>query len=289
MSTIAYDYILKFDNEILFLYRSNWGKAKFLYLLARYVPFCLLSLHLFCESELHYNELMTAMEHFAVNFDPNEDPEKCELLNNICFSMISLICTECIFVIRTYALWGCNKRVLFLMLVSFIVVLGTDLGMVFAPQRSTTFATVPIPAVTGCYEAAQSKLISVPFALLILFELGIVSAYVVPIVKRIHPEIVTELLCLTLIRATKRYRDTGSPLFYILLQHNTFYFSCGILFSVVNLLAILLLKDDYGSMFEDFQIVMHAVLVTRMHLHLWTVDRAHINVDSSSIPLASIN
>ncbi|KAG1842783.1 hypothetical protein DFJ58DRAFT_805837 [Suillus subalutaceus] len=35
------------------------------------------------------------------------------MINNICscFSLISLICSECLFIIRTYALWNNNKFV----------------------------------------------------------------------------------------------------------------------------------------------------------------------------------
>ncbi|KAG0701929.1 hypothetical protein DFH29DRAFT_924602 [Suillus ampliporus] len=49
--------------------------------------------------------------------------KKCQMLNNICscFSFISIICSECFFIIRTYTLWNNNKIVLGGMLIAFLV------------------------------------------------------------------------------------------------------------------------------------------------------------------------
>ncbi|KAG1726125.1 hypothetical protein EDD22DRAFT_447134 [Suillus occidentalis] len=88
-----YDYACSLHLEWTFLLRSRWSKVKGLYIIARYVPFLLLAGHLY------------------MNFIPNENSDKCQLLNNVCscFSLISVFCSECFFVLRTYALWNNNK------------------------------------------------------------------------------------------------------------------------------------------------------------------------------------
>ncbi|KAF9237629.1 hypothetical protein BU15DRAFT_63019 [Melanogaster broomeanus] len=52
-------------------------------------------------------------------------------------------------------------------------------------------------------------------------------------------------------------------------------------FSGINIVAIVLLKYNYATMFQDFQIVIHSILVTRMHLALW--DREKIELDTPQI------
>ncbi|KAG1720765.1 hypothetical protein EDB19DRAFT_548229 [Suillus lakei] len=100
-----YDYTCSLHQEWAFLLRSRWSKVKCLYVVARYVPFLLFAGHLY------------------MNLIPNENSDKCQLLNNICscFSLISVFCSECFFVLRTYALWNHNKFVLATMVTTFLV------------------------------------------------------------------------------------------------------------------------------------------------------------------------
>ncbi|KAG2127072.1 hypothetical protein BD769DRAFT_778463 [Suillus cothurnatus] len=76
-------------------------------------------------------------------------------------------------------------------------------------------------------------------------------------------------MVLTLIRAIQNWRKSPSPMYVVLVKHNISYYTCGFLFSVVNIFTSLLLQYSYNSMFHDLQIVILAILVTRMHRHLW--------------------
>ncbi|KIK43169.1 hypothetical protein CY34DRAFT_804093 [Suillus luteus UH-Slu-Lm8-n1] len=249
-----YDYACSLHLEWTFLLRSRWSKVKGLYIIARYVPFLLLSGHLY------------------MNFIPNENSDKCQLLNNICscFSLISVFCSECFFVLRTYALWNNNKIVLVTIIATFIAVVVSSITFAFATTATAPWTTSAIPGITGCFQSSAVIQLFIPFLLLIGLEFGLMS--------------------LTLIRAIQSWRSTNSHIYAVLVKHNIFYYACGLFFSAVNVLTLLLFQYGYQAMFQDFQFIVLAILVTRMHLHLWHTDQlAHGSSALVFIPLSDIS
>ncbi|KAG1739466.1 uncharacterized protein EDB91DRAFT_1082400 [Suillus paluster] len=69
------------------------------------------------------------------------------------------------------------------------------------------------------------------------------------------------------------WRTTNGLLYAILVKHNIFYYACGMFFSAVNVLALLLLDYQYHAMFQELQFIVLAILALRLHLHLWNADR----------------
>ncbi|KAG1794603.1 uncharacterized protein HD556DRAFT_1442789 [Suillus plorans] len=61
--------------------------------------------------------------------------------------------------------------------------------------------------------------------------------------------------------------------------------------SVTNIITSLLLQYSYQIILYDFQFIMLAILATRMHLHLWQVNR-HPHGSTSTlvhIPMSDIS
>ncbi|KAG2146671.1 hypothetical protein DEU56DRAFT_150043 [Suillus clintonianus] len=201
----TYGYACSLHEEWMFLLRSRWTKVKGLYIVARYVPFFLFTGHLY------------------MNFAPDENPNKCLMLDKVCscLSIISVICSESFFVLRTYALWDNNKIVLAALLAAFLAAGVSSIGLLYGLSDGVPFQTSPIPGITGCYQPLGSIGFFVPFILLSALELG--------------------LIFLTLIRALQTWRTTNN-LFAALLKHNIFYYACGLFCSVVNVLTSLLLQ-----------------------------------------------
>ncbi|KAG1739518.1 hypothetical protein EDB19DRAFT_2039277 [Suillus lakei] len=231
---------LSFDircSKWTFLLRSRWTKVKGLYIVTRYVPFVLFSTNLY------------------LNFTPNENPNKCQRLDNIFagFRILSVFCSECFFVLRTYTLWDNNKFVLAAIVTAFLAAIVASISISFATTATAPFATSAIPGITGCYQSSSSFQLFIPFLLLLALELGLIS--------------------LTLIHAIQSWRTANGPLYAVLVKHNIFYYACGLFFSMVNVLASLLLHYAYHAMFQDLQFFILAILATRMHLHLWHIDR----------------
>ncbi|KAG1729050.1 hypothetical protein EDB19DRAFT_1744979 [Suillus lakei] len=80
-------------------------------------------------------------------------------------------------------------------------------------------------------------------------------------------------MILTLIPAVQNWRMTNGRLYFSLTKHNIFYYTCGLSFSVANIFTSLLLHYAYHAMLHDFQSIVLAILATRMHRHLWQVNR----------------
>ncbi|EGN93581.1 hypothetical protein SERLA73DRAFT_189293 [Serpula lacrymans var. lacrymans S7.3] len=223
---------------------------KVFYSLARYLPFAMLGLRCYA----------------AVNTSLSYD--LCTLFYgmNAWLQTISFLFAELIFVLRTYAIWGHNKRVLVILLGS---IFGTFVGIIVlitTVRNDFISSPSPAPMITPCYEDTQYDVISVAYVLLFLLEL--------------------EILLFTLYRALKHYRFMrSSQLLQVCIQHNIFYFACGSAFSVANIIITFLCKPTYNDyLFSNIQAAAHAMLVARMQINLWKRDQA--NSEASSEPLS---
>lgn len=237
----TYDYMCSLDYEWTYLLRSRWTMVKCLYILARYVPFLLI------------------ISDTCLTLTPDENIEACRVFISIYsgFAVISLTCSECFFVLRTYVLWSNNKLVLYAMLSILFAVMASFVGIWFnavATSRYFSTSAIPgIPGIPGCYRTSSNANLYLPFILLFVFQLGLVS--------------------LTLIRTIRNWRITRSPLYAALVKHNIFYYACGLLFSALNFIVPMIFPNSpYHSFLEDFEVFILAILATRMHLHLWHID-----------------
>ncbi|KAG1739583.1 hypothetical protein EDB19DRAFT_839517 [Suillus lakei] len=234
----TYDYGCSLHEEWTFLLQSRWTRVKGLYIITRHVPFFFLTTELY--------------QHFT----PNENSNKCWRLLDIysCVAIISVACSECFFMLRTYALWNNNTIVLAAMLSAFLT-LGVSSVVVGLMTDETSNVTISaIPGITGCYRTSTSVRVSIQFLLLFAFQLGLIS--------------------LTLIRVIQCWRTDNGHLYAILVKHNIFYYASGLFLSAVNILISVLFSDSaYHSLFEDFECLILAILATRMHIHLWQTDR----------------
>ncbi|KAG2038792.1 hypothetical protein BDR03DRAFT_282019 [Suillus americanus] len=238
MATIwIYNYVCSLHEECTFLLRSHWSKVKGLYIITRYLTPILLTANLYA------------------SFISSEDPSKCWVLGdmNSGLCIVSVMCSECFFILRTYALWNKNRMLLAAMLSTYFTFLVASFSVEFTDVVPAAYATSAIPGITGCYHSSTNFQFFVPFILLSVFQLG--------------------LMMLTLIRAIQIWRINSSRLYVVLVKHNIFYYTCGFLFSAVNIFTSLLLQYAYHTMFYDFQIVILAILATHMHLHLWQMSR----------------
>ncbi|KAG1850049.1 hypothetical protein C8R48DRAFT_676848 [Suillus tomentosus] len=179
-----------------------------------------------------------------MNFSGNEDRDQCLILSNI---------YACLFVLRTCALWN-NNRIILIAILSTIVAIGIWLTTVATTSHVTNSV---IPDLTGCHRSSGSFSFIMQFIVLLVFQLVLIS--------------------LTLVRVVQSWRSAQGPLYAILLKHNIFYYACGLLLSAINILVPKLL--DYSVSYfvpEGLEVLMLAILATRMHLHLWHMNR-HAN------------
>ncbi|KAG2067973.1 hypothetical protein BDR04DRAFT_1144084 [Suillus decipiens] len=242
----TYDFVYSLHEEWTFLLQSRWTKVKGLYIIARYLPFVL---------------IVTGLLALA----PNEEPETCQIFNSISafVGLMSLTFSELFFVLRTCALWNNNRIVLLGALSALFATVVSSISILLVAGASSDVTTSAIPGIPGCSRTSYDVQLLLPFILVFVFQLG--------------------LVCLTMIRVIQRWRSVKGPLYVMLVKHNIFYYACGLLFSVVNVLLPILILDEYSVYFslEGLQVFILAILATRMHLHLWHTER-HVN-DSEAL------
>ncbi|KAG1899679.1 uncharacterized protein F5891DRAFT_1278744 [Suillus fuscotomentosus] len=294
----TYDYACSLHEEWTFLLRSRWTKMKYLYIITRYLPFIFLAMGL------------------SIYFTPNENLGKCRVLENTQsgLGVVLVIVSEIFFILRTYVLWNKHKILLVAILFTFFTFLVASFCIVFATGVSATCTrshplafhdhlnilfsftdtTSAIPGITGCYENSTSFQCFIAFLLLSVFELG--------------------LIVLTLIRAMQNWRINSGGLYVVLVNHNISYYACGLreftivravfpysaviilfseVFSVTNIIitSLFLQYYSYQTILYGVQCIMLAILATRMHLHLWQVNRHPYSSTSTlvHVPMSDIS
>ncbi|KAG1719460.1 hypothetical protein EDB19DRAFT_699370 [Suillus lakei] len=230
----TYDYACSVDEEWKFLHRSRWTKVKVLYIITRHVPFFLIAIGL------------------CLKFTTNESLNECGILTDIYsgFCLISIICSESFFVLRTCALWNNNRIILVAVLFVLFAEVVISIGIRFTDSAILNVTTSAIP---GCYSSSPGVQF-LSYILLFVFQLGLVS--------------------LTLIRVIQSWRTAKGHLYAVLVKHNILYYACVLFLSAMNVLVPMLFSNSaYYTILEDLQAFILAILATRMHLHLWHIDR----------------
>ncbi|KAG2122394.1 hypothetical protein BD769DRAFT_1777197 [Suillus cothurnatus] len=255
ISTIwLYYYACSFHEEWTFLLRSHWSRVKCLYIVTRYLPSILFTANLY------------------LDFTSNDNTNTCRVLGNMGsgVGVASVIFSECLFILRTYVVWTKNRMLLAATLSTFFTFIVASLIIDFTASVLTEYATSAIPGITGCYNSSTSFQLSIQYILLSVFQLG--------------------LMMLTLVRATQSWRMNSSRLYVVLVKHNVFYYTCGFLFSLVNAFTSLLLQYAYRTLLYDFQVMILAILATRMHLHLWQMNQHAYRSDALvRIPISEMS
>ncbi|KAG1733491.1 hypothetical protein EDB19DRAFT_2041182 [Suillus lakei] len=233
VTSVVYDFVTNLGDELDYLFGSRMTLAKGLFLGCRYTPFVICALHI----------------QMALSTSVETCPGISE--SNILFLGILLLCAECIFALRTYALWNRDRRVriaLLILCLAFlcgiiILVLGCGLQL-----KKANFTP-------GCYSqtAIPTNFILTPYILLLLLQI--------------------EITGLTFYKMIGYYRATRCRLLTLMAQYSVGYILGGLLFTVVNIVTICFVPGDYGPVLEASQIVAQGLLATRMQLDLWKLDR----------------
>lgn len=218
--------------EVEFIWTSEWNVGKVLFLLARYTAFVDVPLVLY----------------YALA--PNVSHRTCHQVYAVSSysTALGIAFSEAIMIIRTYALWGNNRKILIFLL--------TFLGLIAAPVlviltfflRSLKYGEPPLPTVTGCYPTEGSIILFADFVLLISLE--------------------TVIMALTLWIGVKRFRHSHNRLVYTLYRDGIFFFVYLFLISAGNIIVLVAGPPEYVDLLNTFQRVMHSVLSTRVMLHV---------------------
>ncbi|THH29311.1 hypothetical protein EUX98_g4883 [Antrodiella citrinella] len=157
-SVLLYDHVLTFGEEVSLVWPARWKFGKVLFVLARYPP---------------YIDMSVVLWHQLAR---SPSVELCHDSFRIAgwANIIGISITEVILMMRTWALWSKDIRVVIALLVLGAGCLGGSSYVTNVFLESMTFIHIDkiSPQLTGCFVSGGSKLIYVAFILLMVFETG---------------------------------------------------------------------------------------------------------------------
>ncbi|KZP11735.1 hypothetical protein FIBSPDRAFT_962011 [Athelia psychrophila] len=158
---LVYDYILTFDSEVTLIWGEPWKSLKVLFLLSRYLPFA--------------DTVVLFLYHSA------SSQSECRALKFglIMLSAIGICITEYIFAVRTWAMWGFDRNVGIVLVITCLACWLPNVVVALFFGRGTKYFP-PTPLVQGCNEAsANSPLFLAVSGMLIVYWLVLIGLMVV--------------------------------------------------------------------------------------------------------------
>lgn len=252
----AYDSFLTLADEVAFLTQSQWKLAKLLYVVCRYLTCGYLTLEM------------------LVAFQPMMSIHMCQVIYSInsYLGTLLVVCAEGVFLVRVCAIWGFRRSVVILFSISALMYVIAATVVVWIIRSPPAITKSPIP-VTSCLETGNDKSIIILYVILVAAEIQI---WVFALYKV----------------AASYWRGGGrNRLLEQLIHHNMIYLTCGLVFSFGVILTTARLNVSYGFMVERFlrnwQVTVHAFLVTKMYRGLWKADQRRALLEPVSFSLAT--
>ncbi|KAG2072343.1 hypothetical protein BDR04DRAFT_422046 [Suillus decipiens] len=204
IAVLCLDFIITFDSEVCWTWGRGWGITRIIFIVSRYLPFVGLVM------TVYYSVGSTRggiPDHgiFTVVYD--------------CVRWSSVATAELLLVLRTYAVWGGNKRFLILTLVFTTAISVTVLVLTYVTASKSGDST-------GVFEEVPDS--SIVYGLLMLVELV--------------------LMMLTLYKRFKSPRSEDSLLMNTLYRDGLIYMLCITLVSMANCISIVLLPPSYSAL-----------------------------------------
>ncbi|KAH7885773.1 hypothetical protein F5I97DRAFT_1150618 [Phlebopus sp. FC_14] len=244
LSILAYDYGLTMEREIDLMWGTDWGIARILFCLARYLPFVDASVY-------HYYA-------FATLADPDGYEDCTSLYYAAMWLDIFGICAaEGLLILRTFAMWKCNKKILLGLLVLAAAPLSVALVLEVKGAGLLSYGPAPEPGVPGCYETRSNDLLYAFFLLLVVFE--------------------TVVLGLTAYRASQQLRQSSGPLMRALYVDSIINLLCLLL----NVIVMKTIPPSYDDVFETFPGTMHSVISSRIMFNLRESARCDVVIEDA--------
>ncbi|KAH8923160.1 hypothetical protein BT69DRAFT_1281652, partial [Atractiella rhizophila] len=235
-SVTVWDWILALPKEYERIWKNPWSLIKVLYLFNRYWTILVLGL---------------SLGSFLSNFTQQTCDRFVIWIPALC--MWVTVCSECILLVRTYAIWQKNKYVLWgliTLLTGEIAVLLTSLHI---------FRPVPISGVGPCIATGGSKN-GKDFT---------VAYWVSPIVFD------TVVLILTLYRCIRYMKQgTRTPILKLFLRDGVLYFGCIFICNLINTIFYLLPNPALQAVNSPMSLLLTSVACSHIILNL-RAEEAH--------------
>jgi len=259
VTILAYDTLLSIDDEITHVWRSKWTFMKFMYIASKYLAFLDGSLIL------------------LVYFDSNMGSSTCSTIYSATTYIIvaGVVLTEIILLLRTYALWGLSRYVLWYIAVFDIgcVILAVIKLRSSMNVNNVRYVPSPIPTIRHCFPVFGDKRdeVYIDFMCVMAAELNV--------------------LLLTLWRGVRHWKRSGNQLVRIFYRDGVIYLVSLVVISSIN--VVINVIDDlnfYYNVMLESQRIAHAVLSAHLILNVRKLKERSNNLpgdaDLDSVPVS---
>ncbi|KAJ8596599.1 hypothetical protein M405DRAFT_877501 [Rhizopogon salebrosus TDB-379] len=236
LGVLIFDYFLTLGHEVRWTWNTGWRFNRVIFVISRYMPFVAAS--------------MTAYAAIAARI--NENCSRFSSASNA-IHIISIVAAEGLLIIRTYAFWGRNKKILAFLLVVAAICISCAVSIT---QVVSNLLSVPAnpsdPPTSNCtFEAGRSS--AIQYGFLVAFELLLIS--------------------LTVYKRYQDYRDSDSRIMKLVFQGGVLYMTAIIFVSVVNIIIMSVVPISYDEMMDVPQLVLHSMLASRILFGLHQSDQ----------------
>jgi len=247
VAILAYDCLMMLPDEIRYIWKAQWSWGMMLYLLTRYLAF-------FDASIL-----------MAFLFDTNIPAAKCATVYGAVgwFELVGITVAEVVLFMRTYAIWGQSRRILYVLILLFLIIIPCAVVMKLDISTLDYFPS-PFPRIAPCFSGGKKSILYIDYALVLGVEFVV--------------------LLLTIWIGIKQWREEVNPLTTVLYRDAITFSSILFASSIANVsvlagtpsiaLHLLLLEP---------QRVLHSVLTSRIILHL-RIASSDAQEDADTIP-----
>ncbi|KAF9220873.1 hypothetical protein BS17DRAFT_738391 [Gyrodon lividus] len=229
---LAYDYCITIEYEVRWVWGTTWTPTRVHFMVSRYLPFIAVTLAI-----------------YSSRLGPGSAVDYCSPvgMTSMAVYYLCIILAEALLVLRTYAFWQRNKKLLVVMWTSGIIC--TIIGIVVA-EAAYQAPTDPVLKALNCAGVQNGGIATaLQFAFLILFEAG--------------------MLCLNLLAYRKMKLSSASGhIVHTLYRDGVLYMAAILLFSVVNVIVTLTASTEFTDILNSPQVIIHSVLASRIFFNL---------------------
>ncbi|KAF8966784.1 hypothetical protein BDZ97DRAFT_601931 [Flammula alnicola] len=235
---LVYDYLCTFEKEVKYVWTCPWSIGLVLFYLNRYFPFLDLP-------------LLSGLTEITIKSEM-----ACKLLAPIYLGImiVGTLITSAILLLRTYAIWGRRRLILYILASVVVIFFGTDIVLIvqLGIQSSATAEILPDPIHPGkliCI-VGNPRSLETALRILLFYLLVFVTEAVV--------------VSLTIIRANEHLRQSSSQWVVQLYKNGIIYCIAILVMSLANAIMAFAAPIGLNTIFLPLQRNLHSIFCNRV-------------------------
>jgi len=236
IALLLYESCITFSLEVQLIWKRRWSLVSALYLATRYLPYL-------------DNGVLLIMRMFTP--DPSDSLCKRIQVSQLFLFTAAILLAEGILVLRTYAIWGKNRKIAWIFGGSLAFIALAAIAFLSVSAALQKFQPRPRPpSLTGCFLLGTNRQFWIAYLLATIFETAILSVTLYKVNQQRKYSAINSTLMQTV------YRDGITFYIYILVV------------SLINIIVLNVAPDALASTVTQIYRAQHAILTARIILNI---------------------